>query len=344
MDTRGLPIEDYLPRAALVVPTHDVTRARFPAIDAHNHLGRWLADTFPSLDETLGVMDACNIRAVVNLDGMWGDELEANLDRYDRAMPGRFATFAQCEWTLVERDNFGELLATQLADSVRRGAKGLKVWKTLGLRYRDAAGNLIAIDDERLAPLWETAADAGIPVLIHIADPVAFFDPLDRFNERWEELHGHPDWHFPSPEFPTFQTLMEQFEALIARHSRTVFIGAHVGCYSENLGWVNRMLDTYANFNVDIGQRISELGRQPYSSRRLFERHADRILFGTDCFPLDAAWYAPYFRFLETADEYFNYGADDPPGQGRWYIYGIDLPDDVLRKVYVENAARLIQF
>jgi predicted TIM-barrel fold metal-dependent hydrolase len=344
MATRGPSIEEYLPRAALVVPAHEVTRARFPAIDAHNHLGRWLVDDFPSVAETLGVMDRCNIRAVVNLDGMWGDELEANLDRYDRAVPGRFATFAQCDWSLVERDNFGELLATQLADSVRRGAKGLKVWKTLGLRYRDSAGTLIPIDDQRLAPLWETAADEEIPVLIHIADPVAFFEPLDRFNERWEELHGHPDWHFPSPEFPSFQTLMEQFEGLIARHARTVFIGAHVGCYSENLGWVSRMLDCYPNFNVDIGQRISELGRQPYSSRRLFERHADRILFGTDCFPLDPEWYAPYFRFLETADEYFNYGADEPPGQGRWYIYGIDLPDDVLRKVYFENAARLIQF
>lgn len=338
-----LALEEYTPIGALVTEQHQVGRSRFPAIDAHNHLGRWIAPEFPPLDATLAVMDACNIETVVNLDGMWGDELEANLERYDRALPGRFVTFAQVDWSLSAGPQFGARLAAQLRDSVRRGARGLKVWKDLGLRRRDGQGRLIAIDDERLLPLWEAAGEEGVPVLIHVADPVAFFQPLDARNERWEELQAHPDWQFHDPDFPPFEALMEQFEALIARHRATTFIGAHVGCYAENLAWVSRMLETYPNFNVDIGQRISELGRQPYSARRLFERYSDRILFGTDCFPLDQAWYAPYFRFLETADEYFAYGAGPIPGQGRWAIYGLDLPDPILRQVYRDNARRLLQ-
>jgi len=330
----------------LVLEEHPIARARFPAIDAHNHLGRWLTTAHewavPDVPEALRMLDACNIRAVINLDGMWGDELEANLDRYDRAFPGRFATFAQSEWHLARQPDFGARMARQLEDSVRRGARGLKVWKTLGLRYRDARKRLIPIDDERLFDLWESAAALQIPVLIHIADPVAFFQPLDRFNERWEELRANPSWHFHGPGFPSFETLIEQFEHLIARHPRTTFIGAHAGCYAENLGWVSRMLDTYPNFNVDIAARLAELGRQPSSARHLFDRHPDRILFGLDIFPPTQPSYAPYFRFLETADEHFPYSQREVGRQGRWKIYGIDLPDEVLKRVYYHNATRLI--
>jgi len=343
---RDVLLTDFAPRSMLVVARHGVPRARFPTIDAHNHLGRWLTSDHawvtPTVAEIVAVMDRCNISAIVNLDGMWGDELEANLDRYDRAYPGRFFTFAHADWGLTTERDFGAGMARQLEDSVRRGARGLKVWKTLGLRYRDAEGCLIPIDDERLEDLWDAAAACAVPVLIHVADPVAFFAPLDRFNERWEELHAHPDWHFHGPEFPSFETVMEQFERLIARHPLTTFIGAHVGCYAENLGWVDRMLTTYPNFNVDISERLAELGRQPYTSKRFFERHAGRILFGLDRFPPVADEYAPYFRFLETADEYFPYALGDQGRQGRWHIYGIDMSDDVLRRVYHDNAARLI--
>lgn len=343
-NTQPLSLQEFVPRAELIVPAHEISRARFSAIDAHNHLGRWLtSDWQASPDEILAVMDTCNVRSIVNLDGMWGKELEANLDRYDRAYPGRFCTFAQADWSLTAERDFGDRLADQFVDSARRGARGLKVWKDLGLHRRDGSGTVIPVDDGRLAPLWDAAGQAHVPVLIHVADPVAFFQPLDPTNERWEELRTHPDWHFYGPEFPTFTAIIEQFEHLIARHPGTTFIGAHVGCYAENLEWVNRMLDTYPNFAIDIGQRISELGRQPYSSRRLFARHPDRILFGTDCFPPSPAWYAPYFRFLETADEYFNYAAaGEMPGQGRWAIYGLDLPDDILRAVYAGNAQRLL--
>jgi predicted TIM-barrel fold metal-dependent hydrolase len=341
-----LRLEDFAPQSMLVVPENVVVRSRFPAIDAHNHLGRWLSQDHSwmvrDVPDLLGVLDDCNIAGIVNLDGMWGDELEANLDRYDHAFPGRFYTFAQVDWDLLQHSDFGASMARQLEDSVRRGARGLKVWKTLGLHYRDASGALLAIDDQRLFDLWECAGELQVPVLIHIADPVAFFRPLDRFNERWEELHRHPDWHFYGPQFPPFEALIEQFERLIARHPRTQFIGAHVGCYPENLGWVSRIMDRYANFHADIAARVAELGRQPYSARRLFECHADRILFGLDGFPPTAEMYRPYFRFLETDDGYFPYSARGIGGTGRWNIYGINLPDEILRKVYHDNAYRLL--
>lgn len=330
----------------LQVKQHEVPRARVPAIDAHNHLGRWLSPdgswVVSNVSDLLHVMDECNVETIVNLDGMWGEELEANLDRYDRAHPGRFLTFAQCDWSLLAAPDFGRRMARQLEDSVRRGARGLKVWKNVGLHLRDADDRLLPIEDARLHDLWEAAAELGVPVLIHIADPMAFFQPLDRFNERWEELHRHPDWQFHGPEFPAFGELIEQFEGLIAGHPRTTFIGAHVGCYAENLGWVSRMMDTYSNFYADIARRLGELGRQPYSSKRLFERHPDRILFGMDELPPQAANYRRYFRFLETADEYFPYSAVETGDQGRWYIYGIDLPDEILWQVYHDTAARLM--
>jgi len=178
-------------------------------------------------------------------------------------------------------------------------------------------------------------------VIIHVADPVAFFDPLDNTNERWEELHAHTDWHFPSPPFPPFITIVEQLANLVARHPETTFIGAHVGCYAENLKWVGELLDRCPNFYVDIAARMGELGRQPYTARRFFIQYADRVLFGTDLNP-DPEMYRLHYRFLESDDEYFNYDLDDPPPQGRWMIYGVDLPDEVLEKVYRKNAMKAL--
>jgi predicted TIM-barrel fold metal-dependent hydrolase len=177
--------------------------------------------------------------------------------------------------------------------------------------------------------------------LVHIADPVAFFDRLNPENERWEELQAHPDWQFPSPPYPPFSALVGALARLVARHPQTTFIGAHVGCYAENLGWVGALLDRCPNFYVDISARISELGRQPYTARRFFLQHADRILFGTDMGP-DVAWYRRYYRFLESDDEYFPYGLGEIPGQGRWHIYGLFLPPDVLEKVYYLNAQQAL--
>jgi predicted TIM-barrel fold metal-dependent hydrolase len=343
---RDVLLRDYQPRSCLVVAEHTVERARFPAIDAHNHLGRWLApdgdwvvkDT-PAL---LALMDECNVTGIVNLDGMWGDELEANLDRYDRAHPGRFATFCHVDWSKATSAGFEQRLIAGLRRSAAAGAKGLKVWKDLGLHLTGPDGTLLLPDDPRLSDLWDEAGALGLPILIHTADPVAFFRPVDRFNERLEELLRHPEWSFCDPRFPSFERLIDALEAIVAAHPRTVFIGAHVGCYAENLGWVGRMCAIYANFHVDIGARINELGRQPRATADLIARHPDRVFFGTDVFPPVAARYGLYFRFLETADEYFPYEASDAGRNGRWRMSGVDLADDVLRADYRDHARRMI--
>lgn len=341
-------LTDYRPRSVLVTKATPVTRPRFPVIDAHNHLaepfgGGWDKRPVAAL---LDVLDEAQVRLYVDLDGGWGEEiLQRHLDYFKAAAPERFQIFGGVEWAAWpdHGDRFGEWAAERLRLQAGWGAQGLKIWKPFGLHVRDQHGALVAVDDPRLDPLWAAAGELNLPVMIHVADPVAFFDPLDATNERWEELHAHPDWQFPSPPFPAFMTIMTQLANLVARHPATTFIGAHVGCYSENLVWVGQLLDRCPNFYVDFSARISELGRQPYASRRFFLHHADRILFGTDLGP-DLAGYRLYYRFLETDDEYFNYNTDPYgiPGQGRWYIYGLYLPDDVLEKVYYRNAQRVL--
>ncbi|TCO54324.1 amidohydrolase family protein [Actinocrispum wychmicini] len=340
-------LSQFRPRSTLRAPEHHVLRARFPAVDAHAHLGRWLASwvgdgrewTVRHVPTLLATMEAHNIRAMVNLDGRWGDELEVNLDRYDRAHPGRFATFCHVDWQDVDSP---EALVGSLAASAAAGAAGLKVWKDLGLEVRDSGGRLVLLDDQRLDPLWTAAGELNLPVWVHSADPVAFFDPVDERNEKLDALIGRPDWSFADPSFPAFRTLIDSLESVVAAHPGTCFVGVHGGCYPENLGWVSRMLDTYANFHVDIAARISELGRQPRAARTLILRHPGRVLFGVDEIPVAGREYPYYFRFLETADEHFPYSPDDPPPLGRWAIHGLDLPDGVLRQVYSDNAARLV--
>ena len=352
----ALTLREFAPRPALRVAAHHPARPRFDIVDAHNHLGdvfRSASESWSSraVGELLAIMDEAGVKTIVDLDGRWGNRLRAEISRYQDPYPDRFIVFAGVDYDTFSTDpRFGETEARRLRESVAIGARGLKVWKTLGLRDRDHQGRHIPVDDPRLDPLWATASELGVPVLIHVADPVAFFQPLDRFNERWEELHRRPDWHFyptrprgnlDHPDFPTFEEIMEQFEGLLRRHSQTTFIGAHVGCYAEDLGWVSRVLDSCPNFYVDISARIAELGRQPYTARDFFIKHQDRVLFGTDASP-DVRVYRLYYRFLETRDEYFNYGLRETPGSGRWMIYGLHLPDEVLKKVYHENARRVL--
>lgn len=338
-------LTNYRPRSALVTRATQVNQPRFPVIDAHNHLsgfsGEW--DKRP-ISALLDVLDQANIQTYVDLDGMWGEEvLHQHLDQFKAQAPERFRVFSGVDWSAwaTHGDRFGEWAAAQLRQHAARGADGIKVWKDLGLRVRDQNGALVAVDDPRLDPIWQTAGELGIPVMAHVADPVAFFDPLDEYNERWEELGAHPDWQFPSPPYPPFLSVVNGFANVVARHPNTTFIGAHVSSYSENLAWVADVMERCPNFYVDISARISELGRQPYTARRWFIKYADRIMFGTDCGP-DVDWYRLYYRFLETDDEYFDYGIGAVPGQGRWRIYGLFLPDDVLRKVYSENARRVL--
>jgi predicted TIM-barrel fold metal-dependent hydrolase len=341
-----MELSNYRPCSSLVTRTTLVERPRFPAIDAHNHLGEPFGGGWDKrpLTELLDLLDAAGIRTYVDLDGGWGEDLlNAHLEQFKIPAPERFQIFGGVDWSRWKEkgDKFPEWAAGRLWIQKGRGAQGLKVWKSFGLHVRDHHDQLVKVDDPRLAPVWETAGEIGLPVMIHVADPVAFFNPLDEINERWEELHAHPDWHFPSPPFPPFQSIVGGLAELVARYPRTVFIGAHVGCYAENIGWVAALLDRCPNFNVDISARLGELGRQPYAARRFFLQYADRILFGSDMGP-DPEAYRVIYRFLETDDEYFNYNADPLPMQGRWNVCGLYLPDEVLEKVYFRNAERLL--
>ncbi len=353
MTDDAVRLADYRPQSRLRVPVHEVRRPKFPVIDAHNHLGPVLGGDVATRppDELIATLDASGVEMIVDLDGGQGDALSAQVARWQAAFPDRVAVIAGLDYAAWAADrSFGETEAGRLRESVARGARGLKVWKLLGLRARDPDGRLVAVDDPRLDPLWAAAAELDLPVIIHIADPIAFFEPLDPTNERWEELHAHPDWHFwptrpadepDAPGFPAFDELLAAFGRLVARHPRVTFVGAHVGCAAEDLALVGRLLDENANLHVDIAARIGELGRQPYSTRQFFLRHADRILFGIDLAP-DPDIYAIHYRFLETLDESFAYGTEPVPAQGRWQIHGLGLPDDVLRKVYRDNARRIL--
>jgi predicted TIM-barrel fold metal-dependent hydrolase len=341
-----ISLTDFRPQPALRVPETRVERPAGRAVDAHNHLGRWLTEwvrpvggwMVEDVGALLALMDSLDLDAIVNLDGRWGTELEANLDRYDRVHPGRFLTFCHVDWGEPDR------LVASLEASAAAGARGLKVWKDLGLGVRDAAGQLLLPDDPRIADVWAAAGELGLPVLIHTADPLAFWAPVDAQNERLEELARHPEWSFHGPEFPSFERLLEAFEAVVAAHPGTTFIGAHVACCAEDLAWVGRMLDAYPNLHLDFSARIAELGRQPRAARRLFIEHPDRVLFGTDVFPPARAAYETYFRFLETADEHFAYSPDpaNPWPSGRWRISALDLPAATLPAIYRGNAARLL--
>lgn len=339
-------LTDFAPRSSLTLPEHEVKKAAVPAIDAHNHLGRWLSHggdwMSPDVRQLIDMMDSCNLRAIVNLDGRWGDELEANLDRYDRAHPGRFATFCHVDWAEFTRTgNAGRLIA-QLEASARAGARGLKVWKDLGFTVRDPADELIVPDDPRLDDLWDAAGALGLPVLIHTGDPRAYSLPVDRHNERLEELLRWPTLRRSTPGTHSFDRLLDSFEAVVRSHPGTTFVGAHCANAVEDLGRVDRLLAETSNLVIDISARASELGRQPRAARELVLRHPDKVLFGTDVFPFRPDEVAIYFRLLETADEYFPYSTADVPLQGRWNIYGLDLPTQVLSAVYRDNALRVI--
>jgi predicted TIM-barrel fold metal-dependent hydrolase len=330
----SLPLSKFQPRSMLVTEQHHLQRALVPVIDYHNHL-----DALEPRD-VLRVMDACGVEKVVNITMKTGKAALYMIDKYHAEAPDRFATIGWMDWSGVEKPDFVAMTLQRLEQLVERGAKGIKFWKDFGLSVRDANGELLRIDDERLAPVFEKAAELEIPVMFHTADPDAFFLPIDAHNERFEELAAHPDWGFQGAQYSKTQ-LLDQRDRVIARHPKTVFVAAHVAESGENLTRVAKLLETYPNVSVDISARASELGRQPYSAREFFIHFADRILFGTDLLP-EESMYRLYFRFLETADEYFEYPSH-ASRQGRWNIYGLHLPADVLRKVYRENALRLLK-
>jgi len=346
---------DYRPRSMLKVPETHVGRARFPVVDFHTHL-TWTFDSPPGQVELLTtpaelypVMERCNIRTMVNLTAGYGSSLDQSIAAFADGGNG-FVSFTEPMWREIEGPDYPKQQADAIERAHAAGARGLKILKVLGLTLRDAGGR-IGIDDPRFDPMWEAAGALGMPVTIHSSDPEAFFKPVDVFNERVEELNTHPDWCFCSADFPASRELHEARNRVVARHPRTKFVCAHVAC-AEDLAYVSECLAKYPNMYVDISARLGELGRQPRSARRFFENHQDRILFGTDAIPggalnipaqlLGDELYSLYFRFLETADEYFDYAPAAAPAQGRWRIYGVDLPHAILKKVYAGNAVELL--
>jgi predicted TIM-barrel fold metal-dependent hydrolase len=336
---KTLLLKDFQPEPALHAAAHEIRRAKFPVIDVHNHTNDavGIGDRVDP-QEMVARMDRLNIKTIVILTGMWGDKLQTIIDSMVKPYPGRFVVFTQFDWSRVNDPNFSELMVRQIDESVARGARGLKVLKDLGLGVRDSTGKLITIDDPRLDPAWEECGRLGIPVFIHVADPEAFFHPVDARNERYEELMEHPDWSFYGPQFPSLQELLAQRDRMFAKHPHTTFVALHFGSWPENLDFVEQTLKKFSNVMIETGAREAELGRQPRRARELFMKYSDRIMLGTDE-GSGEAMYENYFRWLETEDEYFPYA--QYPLQGRWMIYGLGLPDEVLEKVYHRNAEAL---
>jgi predicted TIM-barrel fold metal-dependent hydrolase len=360
-----LELSDFEPRSMLEVHESHVERSRFPLIDFHTHITRSAKSVngvglsaeriyLDAPESLVAVMDRKNIRAMVNLTGGYDDALRDVVEKYDRAHSGRFYTFTEPCYERLKEPNYPQLQANAVERAHGQGARGLKILKTLGLYLREnvTSGDLVRIDDPRFDPMWECCGQLGIPVAIHVADPIAFFTPTNRFNERYEELNRHPDWSFYGRDFPSVAQLLDARNRVIARHPKTQFVVLHVGNYAENLANVAENLDRFANMSVDIAARIGELGRQPRTAQKFFDRYQDRILFGTDATPhgdefpqqvFNDLLYEIYYRFLETDDEYFDYAPAKIPPQGRWRIYGIHLPETILRKVYFENATRQLR-
>jgi predicted TIM-barrel fold metal-dependent hydrolase len=343
-----------------------VATPRYPVIDVHTHFtfargGRSgdASDDSVAFNttaaEAIALLDRKGVRSVVNLTGGFGRGLEQAIATLDRAHPGRFHTCTEPMWAAFGDPRYPQLQADAIERGAKAGARGLKVLKTLGLflRERGREGPLVTVDDRRFDPMWEACAAHRLPVYIHVSDPEAFFLPIDCTNERWDELGHHPDWSFHGKDYPSHRQLMEARDRVLARHAKTLFVGLHVGHNAENLAFVSESLARFPNFTVELGARIGELGRQPRAARRFFDAHQDRIFFGTDAVPppdgekypqqvFKDELYEIYYRFLETEDEYFDYAPAPVPPQGRWRIYGIGLPDGILKKVYHENAVRLL--
>lgn len=350
-----LRLAEFEPKSMLHVPETQVPRGRFPAIDFHTHVSPRPRSKRPGVPpaDLLPVMDAVNVATMVNLTGGSGEDLATTITNFDRAFPRRFVSMTEPTWARAGETGYAAWQGEEIARAKKAGAVGVKVLKTLGLYLRDGGpdGTLVKVDDGRFDPMWEACGSLGLPVAIHVGDPEAFFLPTDRFNERYEELSAHPDWSFHGRDFPAFRDILEARDRVFARHPKTTFVALHVGHWAENLGAVGEMLDRFSNVHVEIGARIGELGRQPRTSARFFDKYQDRVLFGTDAVPLGfetpqqvfgEELYRIYYRFLETEDEYFDYAPAPVPPQGRWKIYGLGLPEPILRKVYYENAERVL--
>lgn len=347
-----ITISDFKPEPRLKVASTEMTCGKFPVVDVHSHLWIRLKHDVESLEQFVAIMDRNNIALSVSLDGTLGQQLDDHMDYLWQKYKNRFLIFTNIDWKgtgkqddpttwACNQPGFAKKIAFDLADAKNRGVSGLKVFKSFGLENRNADGSFTEIDDPRFDPIWAACGQLGLPVIMHTADPSAFFEPIDVNNERYEELSRRPEWHFPSDKFPRREELHAARDRLFARHPKTTFIAAHFGNDAEDLNETSNLLVRHPNVVIEFASRISELGRQPYTAREFFLKHSDRILFGTDG-PWPEARYHAYWRFLESRDEYFAYSEKPVPPQGLWRIYGIQLPDEVLEQIYFRNAIRII--
>jgi len=332
--TPRMDFENYNPPSTLVVPEHKLSSAKFPFIDVHNH-------QFEMPDMDLGTlikdMDKLNMKVMVNLSGESGETLKKSIANVKSHYPNRFIVFANVDFRGVGENGWGEKAARQLEQNVKNGANGLKIYKSLGFSVKDIDGKRVKVDDSRLDPIWKKAGELKIPVIIHTADPRPFWDPMDSMNERWLELATHPGRKRSNTDPAPWDTLMAEQHRLFKKHPGTTFIAAHFGWYPNDLAKLGQLLDEMPNVVVEFGAVIAELGRQPRMAKQFFTKYQDRILFGKDSWVPDE--YATYFRVLETEDEYFLY---HKKYHAFWAMYGMGLPDEILKKVYFKNALRII--
>lgn len=330
-----ITFEEYEPRSTLVVPEHLVTRAKYPFVDVHNHQSVSISEADAA--RLVQEMDKLNMAVMVNLSGRTGGTLRQAVGNLQGRHPKRFLLFANLSFEGLDEPGYAERLAAQLERDVREnGAQGLKIFKNLGLDLKDSSGKRVRVDDPRFDPVWRKAGELGIPVLIHTGEPASFFEAHDRFNERWLELKQYPNRARPADRYPAWEEVMAEQHAVFRKHPNTRFINAHLGWMGGDLARLGKLMDELPNMYTEIGAVLAELGRQPRAAREFMTRHQDRVLFGKDAWAPEE--YHVYFRVLETADEYFPYYRKR---HAFWRMYGLDLPDEVLRKLYYQNALRL---
>ncbi len=330
-----IDFESYDPPSTLVVPEHPKVIAKFPFVDIHNHQWR-LGEG--DLSKLVREMDSLNMKVLVNLSGRGGAALKQMTDNIkSQGYSDRFVVFTNINLQSIDESDWAEETVKQIEFDVVNGAKGLKIYKSQGMSHKDTAGNRIAINDPRIDPIWAKCGELGIPVLIHSADPKSFWEPHDSLNERWLELKLRPGRkRGPDNPAPWEQIISEQHDIFL-KHPNTTFINAHFGWFANHLDHLSLLLDSMPNMHVEFGAVIAELGRQPRHAAKFFEKYQDRILFGKDAY--NPTEYYTYFRVLETADEYFPYYKRY---HAFWRMYGLDLSDEILKKIYYKNAARLL--
>ena len=332
--SQSMTFEEYDPKSTLVVPDHKVPRSKFPVIDIHSHHTNLTPDY---VDSRVKEMDSINLRVIVNLSGGTGERLKQTVAAMKGRYPDRFVVFANLSFDDLNEPGYGKRAAARLEADVKNGAQGLKIFKNYGMDLKYKNGERVKVDDPEFDPVWDMCAQLKIPVLIHIAEPSAFFDPMDKNNERWLELKLYPGRARPPERYPTFETLMTERNHMVAKHPQTTFILAHLGYHGNDLARLGKLFDTYPNVNVDIAAVLAEFGRQPYFARDFFIKYQDRILFGKDIY--QPSEYTYYFHVLETRDDYIEYYRRY---HAFWRLYGLYLPDEVLKKIYYKNALKLV--